>query len=83
MLLKLSGRSFEEQLAGLIRENVVAQLENIATHPAVAGALERQELRLHGWVYEIGRGIVSAYDAHSGDFLPLSEHSLADAAPVP
>ncbi|MFB8005017.1 carbonic anhydrase [Nocardia sp. NPDC056000] len=52
----------------LVRENVRAQLTNLATHPAVARALAERPLALRGWVYDIGTGdieIVSTTDAGS------------------
>ena len=73
--------SFEEQLRALIRENVLAQLNNIATHPPVAEALAARRLRLHGWVYDIAKGSVSAYDARQGAFVPISEDPLVHATP--
>ncbi|MFF2197523.1 carbonic anhydrase [Streptomyces sp. NPDC058157] len=42
----------------LVRRNVLAQLANLAGHPAVAGALARGEVALHGWVYDIPTGRV-------------------------
>ncbi|GAA1889810.1 carbonic anhydrase CynT [Streptomyces durmitorensis] len=52
-----------EQLADLVRENVRAQLANLATHPSVARALLRGTLALHGWVYDIPTGTVEELDA--------------------
>ncbi len=45
-----------ERVAALVRENVLAQLANLATHPSVARALARGGLALHGWVYDIATG---------------------------
>jgi carbonic anhydrase len=58
-------------LLSLTQSNVVAQLKNLRTHPSVAARLEEGDLALHGWVYHIGPGEVTAYDEESGDFLPL------------
>lgn len=54
------------QLAALVRENVAAQLANLATHPAVARALAEGAVRLHGWVFDIPTGTVEelAADAY-------------------
>ncbi|MFF2554997.1 carbonic anhydrase [Nocardia sp. NPDC058058] len=52
----------------LVRENVRAQLANLATHPSVARALSEHGLALRGWVYDIGSGdieIVSTTDSGS------------------
>ncbi|MGY4386991.1 carbonic anhydrase [Streptomyces sp. TE12347] len=48
-----------ERLSVLIRENVRAQLANLATHPSVARALTAGTLTLHGWVYDIRSGGVT------------------------
>ncbi|RPF29987.1 carbonic anhydrase [Streptomyces sp. Ag109_G2-6] len=40
----------------LVRQNVLAQLANLATHPSVASALAKGGLALHGWVYDIPTG---------------------------
>ncbi|WP_433356858.1 carbonic anhydrase [Microtetraspora malaysiensis] len=42
----------------LVRENVRAQLANLATHPSVARALAEGKVSLRGWVYDIGTGRV-------------------------
>ncbi|MFI1255269.1 carbonic anhydrase [Streptomyces netropsis] len=42
----------------LVRENVLAQLANLATHPSVARALAEHTVTLHGWVYDIPTGSV-------------------------
>lgn len=46
----------ERRLTAAVEENVLVQLEHLRTHPAVAAALGRGELRLHGWVYAFERG---------------------------
>ncbi|MFG2987822.1 carbonic anhydrase [Streptomyces sp. NPDC048257] len=48
-----------DRLAALIRENVRAQLANLATHPSVARAQAAGTLTLHGWVYDIRSGGVT------------------------
>ena len=53
------------------RENVLVQLENLRTIPAVARQLDRGELHLHGWLYR--DGVVDAYDVHRGQFTPLAQ----------
>ncbi|MER6910125.1 carbonic anhydrase [Streptomyces sp. NPDC000594] len=46
----------------LVRENVLAQLANLATHPSVARALAGGTVTLHGWVYSIPDGTVEVLD---------------------
>ncbi|MEV6775272.1 carbonic anhydrase [Streptomyces syringium] len=47
-----------ENVAALVRGNVLAQLANLATHPSVARALAQNTVTLHGWVYDIPTGAV-------------------------
>jgi carbonic anhydrase len=60
----------------LVRENVLAQLVNLLTHPAVANAVASKEVRLHGWVFDIPTATVLTYDAETGDFVPLTHASF-------
>ncbi len=62
-----------EFVLALTEHNVVAQLRNLRSHPTVAARLEEGDLALHGWVYHIGPGAVTAYDEGSGGFLPLGD----------
>ena len=55
-------------LLALTEENVVAQLENLRSHPTVAARLGQGDLALHGWVYHIGSGKVTAYHEASRGF---------------
>ena len=65
----------EARLTVAVEENVLVQLENVRTHPSVAAALGREELRLHGWVYKFETAQVFAYDSEKGQFLALQESS--------
>ena len=60
----------------LVRENVLAQLVNLLTHPAVANAVPSKEVRLHGWVFDIPTATVLTYDAETGEFVPLTHASF-------
>lgn len=63
-----------EKADALVRQNVIAQLANIQTHPSVAVALAQHRLNLHGWVYDIENGVIDALDGASKTFVPLSEN---------
>ncbi|MCL4855325.1 MAG: carbonic anhydrase [Bryobacteraceae bacterium] len=60
-------------LNALIEENVVAQLENLRTHPSVASRLRKGKLQLHGWVYQIDHGTVTAFDPELTRFVPIGK----------
>jgi carbonic anhydrase len=72
---KYTGLADDALLNVTIQENVLVQLENLRTHPAVAAGLAGGKLKLHGWVYKIETGQVFAYDAEIGQFLPVTEMS--------
>jgi carbonic anhydrase len=58
-----------EFLLALTERNVVEQLKNLHTHPSVAARLEQGNLKLHAWVYHIGKGIVTTYSSRRGKFI--------------
>lgn len=58
----------EERLPVLTELNVLAQMDNLDTHPSVRRALQEGRLTVHGWVYHIDSGEVHAYDPTTGSF---------------
>jgi carbonic anhydrase len=70
---KYSNLHGEPLLDATIEENVLVQLENLQTHPAVAAALAGGNLKLHAWVYDIASGEVYVYSDESEQFVPLGE----------
>jgi carbonic anhydrase len=62
----------QARLTATVEENVLVQLENLRTHPAVAAALARQDLKLHAWVYKFETGQVFAYDPEQAQYLPVN-----------
>lgn len=71
-IAQLDGESLGEDdlLARTIRENVIAQIEHLRTHPSVAMA-RRTGLQIFGWVYDIASGGIERYDERSHEFRPL------------
>jgi carbonic anhydrase len=59
------------ELCSLIRGNVVAQLQNLKSHPSVAKAMVHGSLQVFGWYYDIVAGRIEQYDEHARRFLPL------------
>ncbi len=55
-----------------VQENVLVQLEHLRTYQSVAEKLERNEISIHGWVYEIETGEVYIYEGDHQQFLPLA-----------
>src|ERR1700739_3897118 len=74
--------STRDKVESMVRENVVAQLANLKTHPSVRLALEQGRLALHGWVYDIESGCIDAYDGATGRFVSLADHPEVRATPA-
>ena len=62
------------RVAAMVRENVIAQLANIQTHPSVRLALEEGRVTLHGWIYDIESGRIDAFDGSTGAFVSLADN---------
>lgn len=62
------------------KENVLVQLNNLRTLPAVSARLATGKIQLHGWVYMIESGEVMSYDDRQTQFYPLNnELSLVES----
>jgi len=66
--------SEQAKVEAMVRENVIAQLANIQTHPSVRLALEEKRVVLHGWIYDIESGHIDAFDGFTGKFVSLAEN---------
>jgi carbonic anhydrase len=75
------GASEKDYLDALVHENVLVQLDHLLTHPTVAKAVEAKQLRLHGWVYDMGAGTIETYDANAHAFVPIGSAPFASATP--
>ncbi|MCE9548711.1 MAG: carbonic anhydrase [Planctomycetia bacterium] len=72
----------DSRLMVTVEENVLVQLEHLRTHPSVAAAMGRGDLKLSGWVYNLNTGSVFAYDATQGQFGPIADTD-ARLSPAP
>ena len=78
-VLYITARSANQgRLAGLVS---VLAIETANFLQAVAAALGRDELKLHGWVYKFETGQVFGYDAQLKQFLPI-EQTAGSPSPV-
>ncbi len=62
----------EDLWRATIKENVLVQLEQLKGHPVVEAGLRAGRLHLHGWVYHLENGGVTAFDPGSGQFQPIA-----------
>ncbi|WP_394221984.1 carbonic anhydrase [Alteromonas gracilis] len=67
-----------EDLEAVTKENVVQQIQHLRTHPAVAAKIATGQVKLHGWVYNIGSGDVLCYNSENGEFEAMDQ-SAAEA----
>ncbi|WP_334181273.1 carbonic anhydrase [Novosphingobium sp.] len=67
-----------DRVRAITLENIIAQISHLRTHPAVAAAIARGEMTLHGWFVDIHAGQVLGLDGDTGQFVPLRED-----APLP
>ena len=74
-----SDKTEDEKMKLLLEENVKLQLQHLRTHPSVMRKLANGSLTLHGWVYDIKTGRVSAWDEADGRF-ELVDERYADLA---
>ena len=52
----------------LTQENVLQQVENLKTHPAVVRGIAAGTLDIHAWVYEIEKGDILSFNPESEQF---------------
>lgn len=65
-----------------VEENVLVQLENLRTHPSVAAAMLRGDLKIHGWVYKFQTGQVFSYEPQHMQFTSIEE-AFAEPEEIP
>src|SRR5690606_13108154 len=71
------GLSPAERLNRAIEANVLTQLSHMRTLEPVAAAVERGDVEMHGWVFDIASGRVRAFEADVGEFVDLLDRHAA------
>lgn len=79
VLESYEGLGDTDLLNATIKENVLVQVDNLRTYPAIAARMAKGNLTLHAWIYEIESGRILAYDAAQTHFMPVS---LAGVKPL-
>jgi carbonic anhydrase len=69
------GLEGDEALRWAVEENVLRQLDNLLTFPGVKRRLDRGDVTLHGWVYDLYALSLSVYDVETDRFVPATELS--------
>lgn len=63
----------EERLIETVKAHVQFQLDNLMTYALVREGVEAGRLNIHGWLYDMEAGALSAYDRASGEWRGLLE----------
>ncbi len=69
-----NGGDDSDILSQVTEENVKQQLQHLRTHPAVLAKQATGSIELHGWIYDIEHGAITAFDAEKNAFVPVEEH---------
>ncbi len=73
----------DQRLDKAIELNVLAQLDNLRSHPSVAAHVYSGDVRLHAWVYDIPTGHVRAFDSTKNRFVSLLDGPPPRGVSVP
>lgn len=65
------------RVQALVEQNVRTQIAHLGTHPSVAGRLANGKLAIHGWVYGIETGSITAMQGVAGPFVPVDRLTFA------
>ena len=68
----------EQIVEKLIHENILVQVQNLKTHPAVSAAISENRLRVFGCVYHFESGLITIYHQKLRKFVPVTEVSPND-----
>ncbi len=68
-------------LNAAIKENVLVQVDNLRTYPAVAARLAKGKVQLHAWIYEIESGKILAFDPEKSQFVSVTAEYTAKTFP--
>jgi len=63
------GAAGSDRPQAIVEENVLLQLENVQTYPAVRDALAHRQIELHGWVYDLARRQIQYYEPSQRRFI--------------
>lgn len=63
----------QERFDATVKAHVQFQLDNLMTYDLVREGVAAGRLNIHGWLYDMETGALSAYDRESGDWRGLLE----------
>jgi carbonic anhydrase len=72
-LVAAAGVPAEERLTATIKAHVQFQLDNLMTYAVIREGVAAGRINVHGWIYDMHTGELSAYDPHAGGWRGLLE----------
>jgi len=63
----------EERHLATVKAHVQFQIDNLLTYGLVRDGVAAGRVGLHGWIYDMDKGLLSAYDPTSGEWRGLVE----------
>lgn len=71
VLALMPGENLDDQACACSRRALVASLENLLTYPWVAEKMDRGNLQIHGWYFNLSEGDLQRYNKASDCFESL------------
>lgn len=79
-LIRAANVAPENRIIETIKAHIHFQLDNLMTYQVVAEGVAAGRVNIHGWLYDMEKGEIYAYDPETGDWKGLLELSAAPAA---
>ena len=71
VLKKMPGANLDDQACACSRRALAYSLDNLRTYPWVARRIERNNLQLHGWYFNLAAGELERFDEDQDKFVSL------------
>lgn len=72
-LVRAAGIPDEHRLLETVKAHVQFQIDNLLTYPIVLEGVRAGKVSLHGWLFDIAKGELTAYDPATGEWRGLLE----------
>jgi carbonic anhydrase len=72
---KYAGETTLAQMDAAAEENVLVQIANLRTHPAVAAGIALEQIHVQGLVHRVETDELAAFDANRGRFVSIQRHA--------
>lgn len=56
------------------KNSIMCQLKNLLTYPAISEKIEKNQIQIHGWYYDLSSGSIEFYDEKSNSYKNIKEY---------